>query len=95
MPDRALATKKAVIRASKLFLLGLVLQGMILVVVGISTLIIDTDDAQYVHLPCRGNTESNDDLMLCLEGGFFHSIHDLTYGVDVRKIRLMGILQVS
>jgi len=54
VPDRALATKKAVIRASKLFLLGLVLQG-----------------------------------------GFFHSIHDLTYGVDVRKIRLMGILQVS
>ncbi|KAG2558079.1 hypothetical protein PVAP13_8NG131401 [Panicum virgatum] len=52
VPDRALATKKAVIRASKLFLLGLVLQG-----------------------------------------GFFHSIHDLTYGVDIRKIRLMGILQ--
>ncbi|OEL25053.1 hypothetical protein BAE44_0013929 [Dichanthelium oligosanthes] len=25
--------------------------------------------------------------------GFFHSIHDLTYGVDVREIRLMGILQ--
>ena len=38
VPDRALATKKAVIRASKLFLLGLVLQGMILVVVGISLL---------------------------------------------------------
>ncbi|PAN42951.1 hypothetical protein PAHAL_8G201000 [Panicum hallii] len=52
VPDRALATKKAVIRASKLFLLGLVLQG-----------------------------------------GFFHSIHDLTYGVDIRKIRFMGVLQ--
>ncbi|KAJ1275762.1 hypothetical protein BS78_05G161300 [Paspalum vaginatum] len=50
--NRELATKKAVIRASKLFLLGLLLQG-----------------------------------------GFFHSIHDLTYGVDVRKIRLMGVLQ--
>jgi len=52
VPDRALATKKAAIRTSKLFLLGLVLQG-----------------------------------------GFFHSIHDLTYGVDIHKIRLMGILQ--
>ncbi|CAN6381441.1 unnamed protein product [Urochloa humidicola] len=52
VPNRAMATKKAVIRASKLFLLGLILQG-----------------------------------------GFFHSIHDLTYGVDLREIRLMGILQ--
>ncbi|CAM0146034.1 unnamed protein product [Urochloa decumbens] len=52
VPNRALATKKAMIRASKLFLLGLILQG-----------------------------------------GFFHSIHDLTYGVDVREIRLMGVLQ--
>ncbi|RCV38455.1 hypothetical protein SETIT_8G143900v2 [Setaria italica] len=50
--SRALATKKAMIRASKLFLLGLILQG-----------------------------------------GFFHSIHDLTYGVDIREIRLMGVLQ--
>ncbi|WVZ51351.1 hypothetical protein U9M48_002504 [Paspalum notatum var. saurae] len=50
--NKELATKNAVIRASKLFLLGLLLQG-----------------------------------------GFFHSIHDLTYGVDVRKIRLMGVLQ--
>nr|CAB3491703.1 unnamed protein product [Digitaria exilis] len=54
VPNKAVATKKAAIRASKLFLLGLLLQG-----------------------------------------GFFHSIHDLTYGVDVRKMRLMGVLQVS
>ncbi|CAL4992817.1 unnamed protein product [Urochloa decumbens] len=52
VPNRALATKKAIVRASKLFLLGVILQG-----------------------------------------GFFHSIHDLTYGVDIRKIRLMGVLQ--
>ncbi|CAO2147073.1 unnamed protein product [Urochloa humidicola] len=52
VPNRALATKKAMIRASKLFFLGLILQG-----------------------------------------GFFHGIHDLTYGVDVREIRLMGVLQ--
>ncbi|KAF8694368.1 hypothetical protein HU200_038292 [Digitaria exilis] len=52
VPNKAVATKKAAIRASKLFLLGLLLQG-----------------------------------------GFFHSIHDLTYGVDVRKMRLMGVLQ--
>ncbi|KAK1595145.1 hypothetical protein QYE76_017471 [Lolium multiflorum] len=52
VPNRVLATKKAVLRAAKLFLLGLLLQG-----------------------------------------GFFHSIHDLTYGVDIRKIRSMGVLQ--
>ncbi|CAO2144352.1 unnamed protein product [Urochloa humidicola] len=32
-------------------------------------------------------------LGLILQGGFFHSIHDLTYGVDVHEIRLMGVLQ--
>ncbi|XP_062198254.1 uncharacterized protein LOC133900971 isoform X2 [Phragmites australis] len=52
VPNKALATKKAVLRAAKLFLLGLFLQG-----------------------------------------GFFHSLHDLTYGVDIWKIRLMGVLQ--
>ncbi|KAF8650843.1 hypothetical protein HU200_063751 [Digitaria exilis] len=52
VPNKAVATKKAAIRASKLFLLGLLLQG-----------------------------------------GFFHSIHDLTYGVDIRNMRLMGVLQ--
>ncbi|XP_066382885.1 uncharacterized protein [Miscanthus floridulus] len=52
VPNKTLATKKALIRASKLFLLGLLLQG-----------------------------------------GYFHTIHDLSYGVDLRKIRLMGILQ--
>ncbi|KAK3120358.1 hypothetical protein QOZ80_9AG0686300 [Eleusine coracana subsp. coracana] len=46
------ATKKAVLRAAKLFLVGLLLQG-----------------------------------------GFFHSLHDLSYGVDISKMRLMGILQ--
>ncbi|EES09884.1 hypothetical protein BDA96_05G156400 [Sorghum bicolor] len=52
VPNKTLATKKALIRASKLFLLGLLLQG-----------------------------------------GYFHTIHDLSYGVDLHKIRLMGILQ--
>ncbi|KAL5203619.1 hypothetical protein ABZP36_008490 [Zizania latifolia] len=52
VPNKVLATKKAILRAVKLFLVGLMLQG-----------------------------------------GFFHSLHDLTYGVDIRKIRLMGVLQ--
>ncbi|TVU24694.1 hypothetical protein EJB05_27146 [Eragrostis curvula] len=52
VPAKMMATKKAVLRAAKLFLVGLLLQG-----------------------------------------GFFHSIHDLTYGVDIHKMRLMGILQ--
>ncbi|KAJ0103174.1 hypothetical protein Patl1_05604 [Pistacia atlantica] len=47
------ATRKAVLRALKLFVVGLFLQG-----------------------------------------GFFHGINDLVYGVDIAKIRWMGILQV-
>lgn len=30
---------------------------------------------------------------LFLQGGFFHGINKLTYGVDLEKIRLMGVLQ--
>ncbi|XP_072980488.1 uncharacterized protein [Typha angustifolia] len=52
VPNRIAATKKATLRAVKLFVLGLVLQG-----------------------------------------GFFHGIHNLTYGVDISSIRLMGVLQ--
>ncbi|CAL0316308.1 unnamed protein product [Lupinus luteus] len=33
-------------------------------------------------------------LGLFLQGGFFHGVNDLTYGVDIKRIRLMGILQV-
>ncbi|XP_011041650.1 PREDICTED: heparan-alpha-glucosaminide N-acetyltransferase-like isoform X3 [Populus euphratica] len=32
-------------------------------------------------------------LGLLLQGGYFHGRHDLTYGVDVSKIRWMGVLQ--
>jgi hypothetical protein len=28
-------------------------------------------------------------------GGYFHGLSDLTYGVDVQRIRWCGILQVS
>ncbi|XP_043712487.1 heparan-alpha-glucosaminide N-acetyltransferase-like [Telopea speciosissima] len=49
---RSTATKKAILRALKLSLLGLLLQG-----------------------------------------GYFHRVFDLTYGVDLAKIRWMGILQ--
>ncbi|KAF8378098.1 hypothetical protein HHK36_029434 [Tetracentron sinense] len=49
---RAIATKKAILRALKLLVLGLMLQG-----------------------------------------GYFHGLNDLTYGVDVEQIRWMGILQ--
>ncbi|XP_062225541.1 uncharacterized protein LOC133924148 isoform X1 [Phragmites australis] len=52
VPDKLDATKKAVLRALKLFCLGLVLQG-----------------------------------------GFFHGVRSLTFGVDLQQIRLMGILQ--
>lgn len=32
-------------------------------------------------------------LGLFLQGGFIHGLNNLTYGIDVEKIRLMGILQ--
>ncbi|KAG2706330.1 hypothetical protein I3760_05G099200 [Carya illinoinensis] len=49
---RAVATRKAILRALKLLMLGLFLQG-----------------------------------------GFFHGLNDLTYGVDIEHMRWMGILQ--
>ncbi|XP_023736364.1 uncharacterized protein LOC111884285 isoform X1 [Lactuca sativa] len=52
IPNRYEATWKAIVRAMKLFLLGVFLQG-----------------------------------------GYLHGITSLTYGVDVEKIRLLGILQ--
>ncbi|XP_078440957.1 heparan-alpha-glucosaminide N-acetyltransferase-like protein (DUF1624) isoform X2 [Wolffia australiana] len=50
--DRGVATRKAIFRALKLLILGLVLQG-----------------------------------------GYFHGVNNLTYGVDMLKIRWMGVLQ--
>ncbi|XP_008811061.2 heparan-alpha-glucosaminide N-acetyltransferase-like [Phoenix dactylifera] len=50
--DGVATAKKAVLRALKLFILGLVLQG-----------------------------------------GYFHGIHNLTFGVDITSIRWMGVLQ--
>ncbi|KAK4790479.1 hypothetical protein SAY86_017783 [Trapa natans] len=52
LEDRLVATRKALLRALKLFLLGLFLQG-----------------------------------------GYFHPLGNLTYGLDVGRIRVMGILQ--
>ncbi|XP_010249387.1 PREDICTED: heparan-alpha-glucosaminide N-acetyltransferase [Nelumbo nucifera] len=52
LPCRIDATKKAVLRALKLFAVGLVLQG-----------------------------------------GYFHGLNNLTYGVDINQIRWMGVLQ--
>jgi heparan-alpha-glucosaminide N-acetyltransferase len=33
-------------------------------------------------------------LLLYYAGGFFHGVRSLTFGIDMEKIRLMGILQV-
>ncbi|XP_050234521.1 uncharacterized protein LOC126682798 [Mercurialis annua] len=52
VPNQVDATRKAVVRAVKLFLLGVFLQG-----------------------------------------GYFHGINSLTYGVDIERIRWLGILQ--
>ncbi|KAI5592442.1 hypothetical protein BDE02_04G151400 [Populus trichocarpa] len=52
VPNRIEATRKAVLRAVELFLLGVILQG-----------------------------------------GYFHGINFLTYGVDMKRIRWLGILQ--
>lgn len=32
-------------------------------------------------------------LGVVLQGGYFHGVHNLTYGVDILRIRLMGVLQ--
>lgn len=29
-----------------------------------------------------------------ISGGYFHGINSLTFGVDIQKIRLFGVLQV-
>lgn len=52
LSNKVVATQKAILRALKLLILGIVLQG-----------------------------------------GFFHRINDLTYGVDIEQIRWLGILQ--
>lgn len=52
VPNKSTATKKVILRAMKLFLLGIFLQG-----------------------------------------GFFHGRKHLTYGVDIEKIRWLGVLQ--
>ncbi|KAJ0964062.1 hypothetical protein J5N97_029184 [Dioscorea zingiberensis] len=51
-PNKAQATYKAILRATKLFLLGILLQG-----------------------------------------GYFHGVNSLTFGVDIEKMRWFGILQ--
>ncbi|OVA03075.1 Protein of unknown function DUF1624 [Macleaya cordata] len=53
LPCRVVATRKAILRALKLLILGLVLQG----------------------------------------SGYLHGLNDLTYGVDIQRIRWTGILQ--
>ncbi|KAJ8504953.1 hypothetical protein OPV22_005839 [Ensete ventricosum] len=50
--NKAAATKKAVLRAMKLFIVGLIVQG-----------------------------------------GYLHGLHNLTYGVDILRVRWMGVLQ--
>ncbi|XP_019441570.1 PREDICTED: heparan-alpha-glucosaminide N-acetyltransferase-like [Lupinus angustifolius] len=55
----------------------------------------------YKKLPCRVFASKKAifralklfALGLFLQGGFFHGVNDLTYGVDIKRIRLMGILQ--
>ncbi|ONM25265.1 D8Ertd354e protein [Zea mays] len=55
VPDKLDASRKALLRALKLFCLG---------------------------------------LGLVLQGGFFHGVRSLSFGVDLQEIRLMGVLQV-
>ena len=31
---------------------------------------------------------------IIIPGGYLHGVHNLTYGVDILSIRLMGVLQV-
>ncbi|XP_024032200.1 heparan-alpha-glucosaminide N-acetyltransferase isoform X2 [Morus notabilis] len=55
----------------------------------------------YKKLPCKGIATKNAVLRtlkllvlgLVLQGGYFHRVNDLTFGVDISQMRLMGILQ--
>jgi hypothetical protein len=79
------ATKKAVLRALKLFCLGLVLQGMTK-----AAMFLQLTKGTLVEMKMRFDAF----LLLHYAGGFFHGVRSLTFGVDLQEIRLMGILQV-
>jgi heparan-alpha-glucosaminide N-acetyltransferase len=80
------ATKKAALRAVKLFFLGLVLQGMMVWLLFWNWTKVHLKE--LVDVKCLN-------LLMRYAGGFFHGVRSLTFGVDLQQIRLMGILQVD
>ena len=91
MPDKLDATKKAVLRALKLFCLGLVLQGTR----AAATFFFFVQCSTQLWYTCDEMlTVWIFFLLLRYAGGFFHGVRSLTFGIDLQEIRLMGILQV-
>ncbi|CAL9753605.1 unnamed protein product [Musa acuminata subsp. burmannicoides] len=79
--NKAAATKKAVLRATKLFIVGVIVQGIRLFLVYYDRYII----LHYIY--------SRKLLIIMFLGGYFHGLHNLTYGVDILRVRWMGVLQ--
>jgi hypothetical protein len=91
VPDKLDATKKAVLRALKLFCLGLVLQGTTRAATFFS--LSSRTTVHFCHEMLK-NALISFNLLLHRAGGFFHGVRSLTFGVDLQEIRIMGILQV-
>ncbi|KAJ8452968.1 hypothetical protein Cgig2_014731 [Carnegiea gigantea] len=86
--DRMDATKKVIARAVKLFLLGVFLQ-----VVQITSLMSAIKMCyEFSVSPCELNITKYS-IIGCMSGGYLHGAKSLTYGVDIFRVRWMGILQ--
>lgn len=46
-------------------------------------------------VPWRNHIWSLAKLIIVFLGGYFHGLHSLTYGVDILRVRWMGVLQVG
>lgn len=86
MPNKKAATKKAAVRAIKLFILGVILQGYTY-----PYFVIFLTWNHLGHLFWLEFILVNFFLHV---GGYIHGRHKLTYGVDLDQIRWLGVLQV-
>lgn len=79
--NKLVATKKAILRALKLLVVGLFVQGKLWM--------------NFKFLPAYSiSLIVSYQTLVLFAGGFLHGINDLSYGVDISKIRWMGVLQV-
>lgn len=117
--NKTTATKKVMLRAINLFLLGLLLQGRLLLLhcIVISSDLMQTNSCNFLQLNTKffplyfmltlystvfytwcGKSKLavyfSSGMCSYFLGGYFHGRKHLSYGVDVGKIRWLGVLQV-